>query len=167
MFHWGWKFPHLRRVSAADCRCCCTDEHWTYREPCSRHTNSKVRTLHNTWTLVCSRILSPLLVHRSHSRHTVWKAAEISLLIFTAEKFKSCTSHAGMWNVSSGKTWARQTQRLFWQGGKPCQSRHSSVNSCLILCWKLLGAGSTGRQEVKGCVNDNPPTAGALSIVAA
>lgn len=123
MFHRGWKFPHLRRVSAADCRCCCADEHWTrapWEKPCSRHTNSKVRTLHNTQMLLYSRILFPPPMHRSHFRQTVWKVGLQKFPShFTAEKFRSCSSHAGMWNVSSGKTWARQTQRPFWQRRKP------------------------------------------------
>ncbi len=61
MFHRGWKFPHVRRVSVADCRCCCAGEHWTWapwEKPYSKHTNSKVRTLHNTEMLVIQEFYS-------------------------------------------------------------------------------------------------------------
>ena len=47
-----------------------------------------------------------------------------------------------MWNVSSGKTWGPDRHRgplLTRKEPLTCQSRHSSVNSCLILCWKLVG----------------------------
>lgn len=161
MFHWGWKFPHLRQVSAADCRCCCADEHWTYRQRERKlfKAHKRQRTLHNTRMLVYSRILFPHVGARESflgEQCEKWSSRKFPSH-FTAEKFRS---HAGMWNVSSGKTWARQTQRLFWQGRKllTCQSRHSSVNSCLILCWKLVLAWSRGRQKVKGEANDNPST---------
>lgn len=43
---------------------------------------------------------------------------------------------------------SRRSQRPFWrrQHALTCQSCHSSVNSCLILCWKLVLPGSRGQR---------------------
>ena len=85
-------------------------------------------------------------MHGSHFRQRVWKVggSRKSPLVFSQQKKfrKSCSGHAGMWNVSSGKTWGPDRHRgPFLTRKEPltCQSRHSSVNRSLILCWKLVG----------------------------
>lgn len=48
-----------------------------------------------------------------------------------------------------------QRQRPFWrrEDALTCQSNHPSVNSCLILCWKLVLSGSRGQ---RWCVSQPP-----------
>lgn len=58
-----------------------------------------------------------------------------------SQKARSCPGHTEMWDVSSGKTPVpdRNTGLFWWkEDALTCQSCHSSVNNCLILCWKLI-----------------------------
>lgn len=83
-------------------------------------------------------------------------------LLFTADKKQFSELYMSWWNVKY-EFWEemgaedRQRPLLTRKETMSCQSCHSSVNSCLILCWKLPGPGSRGRQEVKAHVNDAPP----------
>lgn len=128
MFHWDWKFPLVRRVSAADCRCCSAAEHRTQQRP-ERDTPAQIYT----------RVWFPALGVREsvpdehHQRPSVSSASQ---------KPRSCLGHTEMWDVSSGTMPVPDRDRGPSDEGRTYQSWHSSVNRCLILCWKLVLPGS-------------------------
>lgn len=137
-WEWDWKCAHLRHMSAADCRCWSTDEPRTQQGPPMWHSSA----------ILLVSLISQCLYGNSFQTNIVESRASCVFPSCFTEAQNSSGSH---WDVRC-EFWedvgSRQTQGalLTREDQLTCQSCHSSVNSCLIRCWKLLLPGPRGQR---------------------
>lgn len=130
MFHWDWKFPHLRRASAADWRCWATAD------------TAKTITWHSSAKFTRG---FDLLV-------SVWESGQessffcVPLSFHRSPEVVRVTLGCEMWVLGRRQIQTDTGALLTREDALTCQSCHSSVNSRLILCWKLVLPGPRGQR---------------------
>lgn len=130
MFHRDWKFPRLRRASAADWRC------WTTTDTAKTitwHSSAKVTRGFDFLVSVQDSGQEPSFFCVSLSFHRSSELVRVTL---------GCE----MWVLGRRRIQTDTGALLTREDALTCQSCHSSVNSRLILCWKLVLPGPRGQR---------------------
>lgn len=130
MFHWDWKFPHLRRASAADWRC------WTTTD------TAKTITWHSSARF--TRGFDFLVSVREPGQEP--SCFCVSLSFHRSPELVRVTLGCEMWVLGRCRIQTDTGALLTREDALTCQSCHSSVNSRLILCWKLVLPGPRGQR---------------------
>lgn len=130
MFHWDWKFPHLRRASAADWRC------WT--------TTDTAKTIMWHSSARFTRGFDFLVSVREPGQEP--SCFCVSLSFHRSPELVRVTLGCEMWVLGRRRIQTDTGALLTREDALTCQSCHSSVNSRLILCWKRVLPGPKGQR---------------------